>query len=74
MLVIRSIRYISGRFWAGSTYRGRSKDDHKIDPAWEMTKGSVLHSFAEKECPSCDGKGRERCDTCWETGEIRDWG
>ena len=24
---------ISGRFWAGHTYRGRSKDDHKIDPA-----------------------------------------
>ena len=24
---------ISGRFWAGRTYRGRIKDDHKIDPA-----------------------------------------
>ena len=24
---------ISGRFWAGHTYRGRIKDDHKIDPA-----------------------------------------
>ena len=23
---------ISGRFWAGHTYRGRIKDDHKIDP------------------------------------------
>ena len=22
---------ISGRFWAGRTYRGRIKDDHKID-------------------------------------------
>ncbi len=22
---------ISGRFWAGHTYRGRIKDDHKID-------------------------------------------
>ena len=24
---------ISGRFWAGRTYRGRIKDDHKIDCA-----------------------------------------
>jgi hypothetical protein len=24
---------ISGRFWAGRTYRGRIKDDHKIDRA-----------------------------------------
>lgn len=24
---------ISGRFWAGHTYRGRIKDDHKIDCA-----------------------------------------
>ena len=24
---------ISGRFWAGRTFRGRIKDDHKIDPA-----------------------------------------
>jgi type I restriction enzyme M protein len=23
---------VSGRFWAGRTYRGRIKDDHKIDP------------------------------------------
>lgn len=22
---------ISGRFWAGRTYRGRIKDDHKIE-------------------------------------------
>ena len=22
---------ISGRFWAGRTYKGRIKDDHKID-------------------------------------------
>ena len=25
---------ISGRFWAGRTYRGRIKDDHKMDPAF----------------------------------------
>ncbi len=25
---------ISGRFWAGRTYRGRFKDDHKIDYAY----------------------------------------
>ena len=24
---------VSGRFWAERTYRGRIKDDHKIDPA-----------------------------------------
>ena len=24
---------VSGRFWAMRTYRGRIKDDHKIDPA-----------------------------------------
>ena len=24
---------ISGRFWAGRTYRGRIKDDHKSEPA-----------------------------------------
>ena len=24
---------VSVRFWAGRTYRGRIKDDHKIDPA-----------------------------------------
>ena len=31
---------ISGRFWAGRTYRGRIKDDHKIDPA--CGSGSLL--------------------------------
>ena len=25
---------ISGRFWVARTYRGRIKDDHKIDPAF----------------------------------------
>lgn len=24
---------VSGRFWAGRTYRGRIKDDHKIESA-----------------------------------------
>lgn len=33
---------ISGRFWAGRTYRGRIKDDHKIDP----TCGSGAFLFA----------------------------
>ncbi|MBP5169367.1 MAG: hypothetical protein ILP14_09240, partial [Oscillospiraceae bacterium] len=29
---------ISGRFWAGRTYRGRIKDDHKIDClAWDRS-------------------------------------
>ena len=31
---------ISGRFWAGRTYRGRIKDDHKIDKA--MVGGGFL--------------------------------
>lgn len=31
---------ISGRFWAGRTYRGRIKDDHKIDPC--MGSGHIL--------------------------------
>ena len=28
---------ISGRFWAGRTYRGRIKDDHKIDLTFVTT-------------------------------------
>ena len=31
---------ISGRFWAGRTYRGRIKDDHKKDKA--MVGGGFL--------------------------------
>ena len=36
---------ISGRFWAGRTYRGRIKDDHKIDPA--CGSGSLLLKSAK---------------------------
>ena len=34
---------ISGRFWAGRTYRGRIKDDHKIDYA-AGSGGFLVHT------------------------------
>ena len=36
---------ISGRFWAGRTYRGRIKDDHKIDVG--CGGGQTLYRLAE---------------------------
>ena len=36
---------VSGRFWAGRTYRGRIKDDHKIDPT--CGSGSLLLKYAK---------------------------
>ena len=43
---------VSGRFWTGSTYRGRIKDDHKIDPA--AGTGTLLmalgHQVGEDRC------------------------
>ena len=36
---------ISGRFWAGRTYRGRIKDDHKIDCA--VDRGGFLMPAVE---------------------------
>lgn len=39
-----------------------------IDPVYENTKGSVLHSFAEKTCVKCQGSGYERCTSCWGSG------
>ena len=38
---------ISGRFWAGRTYRRRIKDDHKIDYACGAGTGSC-HAFLQK--------------------------
>ena len=35
---------VSGRFWAMRTYRGRIKDDHKIDPACG-SGGFLLHAL-----------------------------
>ncbi len=39
-----------------------------ISPAYESTKGSVLHAFAEKDCPKCGGKGHF-CVYCGGTGK-----
>ena len=36
---------VSGRFWAMRTYKGRIKDDHKIDPA--CGSGSLLLQSAK---------------------------
>ena len=37
---------ISGRFWAGRTYRGRIKDDHKI----ENIRPKMIQFNASKMC------------------------
>lgn len=55
----------SGRSSIKCTYCGGSG----IDPAYEATKGSAIHSFADKECAKCGGTGLERCTECWGTGE-----
>lgn len=55
----------SGRSSIRCTYCGGSG----IDPAYEATKGSAIHSFADKECAECGGTGLERCKECWGTGE-----
>ena len=39
------------------------------DPAYEITKGSVLHGFTEKDCAVCDGSGYQKCSFCGGTGE-----
>ena len=39
-----------------------------ISSAYESTKGSVLHAFAEKDCPKCGGKGYF-CAYCRGTGK-----
>lgn len=39
-----------------------------IDSAWEKSKGSAIHSFAEKDCYSCDGTGKKKCFYCSGTG------
>lgn len=36
-----------------------------INPVYSSTKDSVLHSFAEKSCPSCSGTGFIVCSSCW---------
>lgn len=44
---------ISGRFWAGRTYRGRIKDDHKIEKtlsALIQTNDSVKKTKKTKPC------------------------
>lgn len=43
-------------------------DGSGIDPAWESSKGSATHSFAEKDCASCGGAGLKKCDSCGGTG------
>ena len=44
---------ISGRFWAGRTYRGRIKDDHKIDPCCG-TAGFLLAAYEHMRTQSRD--------------------
>ena len=46
-------------------------DGTGIDPAYEMTKGSVLHAFAEEECSVCGGSGFKKCMFCGGTGEEK---
>lgn len=38
------------------------------DPSYAITKGSVLHSFALKDCAKCGGKGYVECGRCGGTG------
>lgn len=45
-------------------------DGDGIDPAYEHTEGSALHSFAEKDCASCGGVGRKRCGVCYGSGRY----
>lgn len=39
-----------------------------INSSYELTKGSAIHAFANKECSKCSGSGREKCTSCWGTG------
>ena len=41
-----------------------------IDPAYESTKGSLLHGFAEKDCSKCSGTGYPVCEACWGKGYV----
>lgn len=52
-----------------SDFRCMSCDGTGIDSAYEMTKGSVLHGFTEKDCIVCDGSGYQRCSFCGGTGK-----
>ena len=40
-----------------------------VDPAYEITKGSVLHGFTEKDCAVCNGSGYQKCSFCGGTGK-----
>ena len=40
---------VSGRFWAERTYRGRIKDDHKIDG--RGGNAVLLHAAGDRHCP-----------------------
>lgn len=51
-----------------SEFRCTWCDGDGIDSAYEHTEGSVLHSFAEKDCPKCAGYGYPPCMSCGGTG------
>lgn len=48
---------ISGRLWAGRTYRGRIKDDHKIDPACG-TAGFLISAYNYIKKSNLDEQGK----------------
>lgn len=51
-----------------SEFRCTWCDGDGIDPAYELTEGSVLHSFAEKDFPKCAGYGYPPCMSCGGSG------
>lgn len=51
-----------------SEFRCTWCDGDGIDPAYEHTEGSVLHAFAEKNCPKCAGYGYPPCMSCGGSG------
>ena len=51
-----------------SSYTCTWCDGDGIDPAYEHTKGSVMHTFAEKDCASCGGRGLKKCGVCYGSG------
>lgn len=51
-----------------SQFRCTWCDGDGVDPAYELTEGSVLHAFAEKICPKCAGYGYPPCMSCGGSG------